>query len=59
MNQFIDKLHVTVDTISIPAEKVGHAHVHDACFKNVSREPMGYNTKTALMGFEGAHYTFG
>ena len=28
-------------------------------FKNVSREPIDYNTKSALIGFEWAHYTFG
>ena len=34
-------------------------HVQCMFFKNTSCEPIGYNTKSALMGFEGARYTFG
>jgi len=34
------------------AEEVGHSHVHAAYFKNISREPIGYNTKISTDGVE-------
>ena len=34
------------------AEEGGHAHVHAAYFKNISRELIGYNTKIWTDGVE-------
>ena len=41
------------------SEEVGHAHMHVAFFKNISSEPIGYNTKIGTGGVNGAEWIFG
>ena len=36
-----------------------HVHVHTTYFKNISCESIGYNTKPALTGLNGADRLFG
>ena len=47
------------DTDSVVSEEVRHAHVHAEYFKNISREPIGYNTKSGLTGLNGVEEIFG